>query len=90
MMDKSISPAPTRAQLQLEAQDLVIAGSDTTGTTLINASVYLARQPDTWEKLYEEVKPVFDETNEIPQLNALERLPLLTACIKESMSTKHL
>ena len=85
-MDKDATPQLTVPQIQTEAEDILIAGSDTTATTLTYTCVHLARRPELWEKLYLEIKPVFGDHDSIPQSKQLEALPLLTACLKESKS----
>lgn len=83
-MDENTTPRLTVAEVQTEAEDILIAGSDTTATTLTYACVHLARKPDLWEKLYQEIKPVYGDTGTIRESKVLEPLALLTACIKES------
>jgi hypothetical protein len=83
-MDENITPRLTIAEVQTEAEDILIAGSDTTATTLTYACVHLARKPYLWEKLYQEIKPVYGDPGIIRESKVLEPLALLTACIKES------
>jgi cytochrome P450 len=70
--------------IQYEAEELLIAGSDTTATTLTYACVNLSQQPDLWEKIYQEVLPLYKDRNTIVRSKDIETLPFLTACIKES------
>lgn len=83
-MDENVTPRLTMAEVQTEAEDILIAGSDTTATTLTYACVHLARKPYLWEKLYQEIKPVYEDPDTIRESKVLEPLALLTACIKES------
>ncbi|KAK3695810.1 cytochrome P450 [Podospora appendiculata] len=84
-MDPNQSKQLTVAQLQSDAEDTLVAGSDTTATTLTYACVHLARQPDLLERLYREIKPVHGPANQIPALRPLESITLLTACVRESL-----
>lgn len=86
LMIQNASTALSIEEVQGEAQELLVAGSDTTATTLLYACVHLARQPELWERLYQEVKPVFEDPYNPPPVNVLEQLPFLTACLKESTS----
>jgi cytochrome P450 len=86
LMDKNTTPRLTLAKVQTEAEDILIAGSDTTATTLTYACVHLARKPELWERLYQEIKPVYGNPVTIPEVKVLETLTFLTACIKESKS----
>jgi cytochrome P450 len=85
LMDPNRPEKLTIAQLESEAEDILIAGSDTTALTLTYASVYLARQPEVWEQLYQEIKPVYGPSDQFPTTRQLESVPLLMACIKESL-----
>ncbi len=71
-------------QVQTEAEELLIAGSDTTATTLTYTCVHLARDPELWEQLYQEILPIYKDKNTSPRSIELETLPLLTAVLKES------
>ncbi|OIW25652.1 cytochrome P450 [Coniochaeta ligniaria NRRL 30616] len=75
----------TVAQIQSEAEDTLVAGSDTTALTLTYACVNLARHPHLWERLYQEIMPVYGPPDGFPTLRPLENIPLLVACVKESL-----
>ncbi|KAK3337589.1 cytochrome P450 [Cercophora scortea] len=85
LMDPNRPEQLTIAQLQSEAEDTLVAGSDTTATTLTYACAHLARQPDLWERLHREIKPVYGPADQIPALRPLENVALLTACVRESL-----
>jgi cytochrome P450 len=85
LMSKETVPRLSIDEIQNEAEDILIAGSDTTATTLTYACVNMAAKPDLWEKLYEELKPIYGDRKAIPQMQVLEKLPFLNACLKESL-----
>ncbi|EED13939.1 cytochrome P450, putative [Talaromyces stipitatus ATCC 10500] len=77
--------APTR--LATEAQVLVSAGSETTARALTHACYYLLTSPDVLTTLKTELEgaiPATDFTDSVP-LEQVQRLPYLTAVIKESL-----
>jgi cytochrome P450 len=45
----------------------------------------LLQQPDTWNKLREEILIIFPDITKPPSLTQLERLPFLTSIIIEGM-----
>ncbi|KAB5522102.1 cytochrome P450 [Coniochaeta sp. 2T2.1] len=57
LLDPNKPEQLTIAQVQSEAEDTLVAGSDTSAITLTYACINLARQPHLWERLYEEIKP---------------------------------
>ncbi|KAJ5870148.1 benzoate 4-monooxygenase cytochrome P450 [Penicillium solitum] len=52
-------------QLAAHASDFVIAGSETTATTLLVVAYYLSRYPEITRKLQKEVRSAFDSYEEI-------------------------
>ena len=63
---------------------VVIAGSETTATTLAGMTNYLIQSPVVLEKLVSEVRSRFESREEIT-FAALEQLPYLTATIQEAL-----
>ncbi|KAI9508110.1 cytochrome P450 [Russula earlei] len=78
-------PPPTVLQLKHEALVLFAAGSHTVGTTLMIGVYYLLRNPEAKQKLVEEVHSVWPILDQAPRYEDLEKLPLLTAVIKETL-----
>ncbi|KAL4756724.1 cytochrome P450 [Aspergillus foveolatus] len=68
-----------------EANVLMIAGSDTTSTSLSAAIFYLVRNPHALEKLKNEVRSHFSDVEEIVTGSELNQLTYLKACIDEAM-----
>jgi cytochrome P450 len=68
-----------------EANVLMIAGSDTTSTSLAATVFYLIRNPLTLRKLQEEVRASFDDVEDIVSGLRLNNLTYLKACIDEAM-----
>jgi len=78
-------PPPTETQLFDDAHVLFSAGSHTTGTTLIAGVYHLLRNPDIKQRLIDEVRAVWPVLDQPPSYEQLEKLPFLTAVIKETL-----
>lgn len=68
-----------------EANVLMIAGSDTTSTSLSAAMFHLVRNPNAMQKLKEEVRSHFSDVEQIVTGPELNQLTYLKACIDEAM-----
>ncbi|KAF2851805.1 cytochrome P450 [Plenodomus tracheiphilus IPT5] len=75
----------TDAEMQAEAMDVLVAGSDTTATTLATALEEMSRTPSIFEKLKQELSEAGIKTEEDYDLVKLEQLPYLSAVVKESL-----
>ncbi|KAF8463431.1 putative P450 monooxygenase [Kalaharituber pfeilii] len=87
---------PSRRSLFDEAQVLYVAGSDTVGTTLSAGSYHILSNPHVYTALREELQEAWPNVNLEDKLEngrpgweALEKLPYLTAVIKESLRMSH-
>jgi cytochrome P450 family 3 subfamily A len=80
VIEKKLDESEILAQCSL----FFIAGYETTATTLSFCSYELALHPDIQERLYEEIKSVFDENGEIPY-EILSKLPFLDSIISETL-----
>jgi len=78
-------PIPTALQLQHEALVLFAAGSHTVGTTLMIGTYHLLRSPDMIQKLVDELFSVWPVLDQPPSYEKIEKLPFLTAVIKEAL-----
>ncbi|CAI7659082.1 unnamed protein product [Penicillium viridicatum] len=67
------------------ASELLVAGSDTSGTTLTYALYHICSNPNINKRLIEELKKVMPTIDTTPVLLDLEQLPYLNACVKESL-----
>jgi cytochrome P450 len=64
----------------------VVAGSDTTATSLTSIMFRVMKNPRIYEKLTTEIRTTFPPTsNEIPTYAQTNKLPYLQACIKEAL-----
>jgi cytochrome P450 len=70
------------AEAEQEAVIQIMAGSDTTATTLRMGLFFMMTNPRVWQRLSEELKQV--ETSPISDKEA-QRLEYLQACLKESL-----
>jgi len=73
-------------ELDQEAQSVVAAGVDTTAVTLVTGTYMLLRNPEIAAELKQELKTAWPSLASTPPgLEVLERLPYLSAVIKESL-----
>ncbi|OAL43320.1 cytochrome P450 [Pyrenochaeta sp. DS3sAY3a] len=68
-----------------EATDILVAGSDTTATTLAISIQEMIKSPNILKRLKDELKEAEIATEQDCKLVKLEQLPYLTACVKEAM-----
>jgi len=78
-------PALTALQLRHEAQVLFAAGSHTVGTTLMIGTYYLLHSPEAKQRLVDELFSVWPVLDQPPDYEEIEKLPFLTAVIKEAL-----
>ncbi|KAH9042852.1 cytochrome P450 [Lactarius hengduanensis] len=83
-------PVPTAQQLLNEAEVLFSAGSHTVGTVLMTGVYHLLHNPETKQRLVDEVRSTWPVLDSPPSYEELEKLPflasaLLTAVIKEML-----
>ena len=71
-----------REQLNIEALQMIVGGTDTTSNTTSYISWEVARNPTIYNQLRSEVSKVKGES---PSVVELEQLPYLTACIYEGL-----
>ncbi|KAJ5674343.1 uncharacterized protein N7477_004277 [Penicillium maclennaniae] len=83
--EKKDTPIPSRASLLEEAVALVIAGTDTTGSTLTIGTYQVLRKPEIYTKLKAELLEAWPNLEQRPNAGDLEKLPYLTAVIKEAL-----
>ncbi|KAB2580509.1 Coagulation factor 5/8 type [Lasiodiplodia theobromae] len=74
-----------KAELWGESNTLIIAGSDTTSTTLTGAIFYLLHNPSSLERLTTEIRSTFASAEDIRSGPALNGCSFLRACIDEAM-----
>lgn len=70
-------PTPTALQLRHEAQLLFAAGSHTVGTTLMIGVYHLLRNPDSKQRLVDEMRNAWPVIDQPPPYEDLEKLPFL-------------
>ncbi|KAL4912990.1 cytochrome P450 [Aspergillus aurantiobrunneus] len=77
--------APSSGSLYEESQALMFGGADTTGTTMMHGCFFILSSADIHTKLKEELRSAWPVINAAPTWEELEKLPYLTAVIKESL-----
>lgn len=70
-------------ELAAHANALIVAGSETSATTLSGFFYYLMNNRDAYDKLKNEVRSAFAGIEEINS-KRVEQLPYMTACIEET------
>lgn len=76
---------PSSKQLLHEAELLFSAGSHTVGTVLMTGLHHLLRNPEVKRRLVEEIRSAWPVLDKPPRYEVLEKLPFLTAVIKEML-----
>ena len=74
----------TPLELRANSSTLIIAGSETTATTLTGTTYLLLRNPEKLAKLVHEIRSTFSSEDEITALG-VNRLEYMAACFEESM-----
>jgi Cytochrome P450 len=77
---------PSAGSLYEESQALMFGGGDTTGHALMVGTFHLIqKQPRVHKRLREELLDAWSQLEDEPTLRSLEKLPYLTAVIKEAL-----
>ena len=76
--------APTVKHMQEEAFSLLTAASDTAGNAMTVATYHMLTNPDMLATLQKELRDAFPDPHGKLPYQTLEKLPYLTAVIKES------
>ncbi|OBR07631.1 Cytochrome p450 [Colletotrichum higginsianum IMI 349063] len=72
-------------RLQGEAADILVAGSDTTATTLAVAIEQIIERPAVYTRLRKELRDAGFLRERDYELQKLEQLPYLSSCVKEAL-----
>jgi len=84
MIENDDTSSLSNEDLAAQGQNLVIAGSETTATTLSAITYYLLKHADIYQKFREEIRNQFSTYDEITS-NKIGPLPMLHAVINEAM-----
>jgi len=76
---------PSRGQIQLDTMVVIIAGSDTTSSSMSNVFYHLLAHPSVLKRLQAEVDGAFQRDEEIKDQMKLAGMPYLNACINEAL-----
>ncbi|OHF01530.1 hypothetical protein CORC01_03286 [Colletotrichum orchidophilum] len=68
-----------------EALDLLVAGSDTSATSLTTALFEILRHPAMEKRLVKDLDAAIPDKNDLPPIQTLEKIDYLTACVKEAI-----
>lgn len=78
-------PLPSRLSLRHEAAALLGAGSDSTAITATTTLYHVLHNPEIQQRLVKELRTAWPVLEEVPRYEVLEKLPYLTAVIKEGL-----
>ncbi|KID92407.1 aps8, partial [Metarhizium majus ARSEF 297] len=78
-------PVLSRSEIQAECATLVVAGSDTSSSTLAATMYYLSSNPESYEKACREVRSTFQNLADIVLGPRLNSCVYLRACIDEAL-----
>ncbi|KAH0423588.1 cytochrome p450 [Colletotrichum camelliae] len=68
-----------------ESLDLLVAGSDTSATSVTTALFEILRNPAIEKRLVDELDAAIPDKNDLPPVQTLEKIEYLTACVKEGI-----
>jgi len=86
-----LDPEATKGQnievgsLYEEAQALMLGGGDTAGNTLMLGTFYILDNEAVYQRLKKELRTAWPVLAKTPRYEELERLPYLTAVVKEAL-----
>lgn len=83
--DETGNPVYSTSELYAEANLLIIAGSDTTSTTLVGFMFYITRNPKAYAKIVEEIRTTFKSADDIKMGTTLSSCKYLQACVDETL-----
>ncbi|KAI9458860.1 putative P450 monooxygenase [Lactarius psammicola] len=78
-------PPPSRQSLLDEAGILLGAGADTTGVALTTIAHHVLHNPAILQRLRAELRAAWPVLENVPRYEILEKLPYLTAVVKEGL-----
>jgi cytochrome P450 len=74
----------TVEHLIANAEILIIGGSETTASLLSGVTYLLLRNPESYEKLKQEIRSTFQSQEEI-NMTSVNKLPYMLACLDEAL-----
>lgn len=78
-------PNITAKSLYEEGQAMLFGGTDTVSNTIMLAIFNILKHPQVYERLRAELDEFWPDLNATPKYEELEKLPYLSAVIKESL-----
>ncbi|EXJ82862.1 hypothetical protein A1O3_06677 [Capronia epimyces CBS 606.96] len=82
---KSDGTGLTQQELERNASTLIVAGSETTATTLSALISYLLRNPDKYDRIAHEIRSTYKGGDEEVTLLDAANVPYVHACIEETL-----
>ncbi|KAI9459866.1 putative P450 monooxygenase [Lactarius psammicola] len=78
-------PLPSGLSLNQEAAGILAAGSDSTSIAAATISYHVLHNPEVQKRLVNELRTAWPVLEEVPRYEVFEKLPYLTAIIKEGL-----
>ncbi|KAI9435562.1 putative P450 monooxygenase [Lactarius indigo] len=78
-------PLPSRLSLSQEAAALLGAGSDSSAIAATTISYHVLHNPEIQRRLVNELRTAWPVLEEVPRYEVIEKLPYLTAVVKEGL-----
>uniref|UniRef100_A0AAT9UTP8 Cytochrome P450 3638G5 n=1 Tax=Maconellicoccus hirsutus TaxID=177089 RepID=A0AAT9UTP8_MACHI len=75
----------TKEQVYAEILDIIIAGYETTSLTSCFVLLMLAMHPDVQEKVYDEIRTIYENKDQQVQIEDLKKLVYMEQCINETI-----
>ncbi|KAM7343730.1 cytochrome P450 49a1 isoform 1-T1 [Cochliomyia hominivorax] len=85
IVERIVRKTGNRKLAAILALDLFLVGVDTTSVAASSTIYQLAKNPQKQQKLFEELQRVFPTHEAEINQNALEQIPYLRACVKETL-----
>lgn len=90
LLNSDLPPEEKRLQrLQGDGQTIIGAGTETTAMILATGTIRVLSNPEIEAKLRKELREVMPDPNVLASVSVLEKLPYLSAVIRESLRLGH-
>lgn len=85
LLDSYFSGRCSEKSIKEQIETTLMAGSDTTATTISFAVLMLAMHPDIQERLFNELHSIYDAQDDNTFYDGLKKLTYLDCCLKETL-----
>ena len=85
ILENNSAGGMTRDDIDSNATLLVLAGSETSATTLTGATYFCLKHPQKWERLVKEIRDAFGTDSKTITVSSVSSLPYLDAVFQETL-----